>query len=99
MAASKEKPFYLCIFQLHSGEICIGKSRRPVDSIANFNLGNHPMAKRSLMVNNIKYIRECNEDSQDNAVKYYLERGYTIYLLNTNEIVNEKLNKKRNTKT
>ena len=95
MAASKEKPTYLCIFQLHSGEICIGRSKRPVDSIANFNRGAHPMAKGSLTVNNVRYIRECNDDSQDNAVKHYLDRGHTIYLLNENETI--KPNKKRRT--
>ena len=92
--STSNKPVQLCVFQLHSGVICIGKSRRPVDSIANFNMGRHPLMKKTLTVNKIIVIKELTDGMWERCLDFYKDQDRTLYLLNTNEIINDKPNKR-----
>ena len=48
------------------------------------------MAKKSLSINKIITIRELEEGLYERAIEYYKKTNATIYLLNENEIINER---------
>ena len=55
------------------------------------------MMKEALMVNRIIAIREIEGESFERCIEHYKKRNVTIYLVNTNEIINPK-QKTRNSK-
>ena len=71
----QKKQRYVFVLQLHTGEFVIGTSEKPGYRIADINFGLNSNVPRSLQVNRIIGIKECNQDrNQLTVYNHFVER-------------------------